>query len=186
MISISRKACLSAYHGFSEVLPIFSSINNSGPDKSSLEAGLQKPKDSGRLTKWAIELGEFEDKFFPKTTIKAQALANFVAEFTCPNTIARPQSNNPEPSIPIRLKEPWDKTSVWILTVDRAANANGCGVGLVLTSLLGEKIGYVLKFKFLTTNNEAEFEALIMGLMLANEYTVIQLDIYNDSQLTVN
>ena len=32
--------------------------------------------------KWAVELGQFDIKFQPRTAIKAQALADFVAEFT--------------------------------------------------------------------------------------------------------
>ena len=31
---------------------------------------------------WAIELREFDIKYHPQMAIKAQALANFVAEFT--------------------------------------------------------------------------------------------------------
>jgi len=31
---------------------------------------------------WAIELNEFDVQYHPRTTIKAQALADFVAKFT--------------------------------------------------------------------------------------------------------
>ena len=34
----------------------------------------QKPEASGRLLKWMIELGQFDVNFYPRTTIKAQAL----------------------------------------------------------------------------------------------------------------
>ncbi|CAL5426961.1 unnamed protein product [Camellia sinensis] len=37
---------------------------------------------SGRILKWAVELGKFDIKFQPQTAIKAQALADFVAEFS--------------------------------------------------------------------------------------------------------
>ena len=43
---------------------------------------LQNPEVSRRLTKWTIELGEFDIKFMPRTAVKGQAVANFVAEFT--------------------------------------------------------------------------------------------------------
>ncbi|KAL5582796.1 hypothetical protein UlMin_015238 [Ulmus minor] len=43
---------------------------------------LQKPDTSGRLAKWSIELGEFDILFKPRTAIKGQALADFIAEFT--------------------------------------------------------------------------------------------------------
>lgn len=87
--------------------------------------------------------------------------------------------------MPIRPKEPWDKDNVWTTRVDEEANLNGYG-GLVLKSPQGEKIGYALKFEFPTTNNEAEYEALIVGLTLAKEYGMIHMDIYSDSQLIVN
>ena len=52
------------------------------PTEHPLRPVLHKPETSGRLAKWAIELGEFDIQFVPRTAIKAQALADFVAEFT--------------------------------------------------------------------------------------------------------
>ncbi|KAL2532411.1 rve domain-containing [Abeliophyllum distichum] len=43
---------------------------------------LQKPDTSGRLVKWAVELGQFELHYKPRTAIKGQALADFIAEFS--------------------------------------------------------------------------------------------------------
>ena len=37
---------------------------------------------SGRLSKWAIKLGQSDIKFLPKAAIKGQVLADFVAEFS--------------------------------------------------------------------------------------------------------
>ena len=42
-----------------------------------------------------------------------------------------------------------------------------------------------LKFRFKASNNEAEYEALIVGLELAKEMKVESLDIFSDSQLVV-
>nr|GEW64866.1 protein NYNRIN-like [Tanacetum cinerariifolium] len=41
---------------------------------------LLKPKNSGRLEKWAIELGEHEILYKPRSAIKGQILADFIAE----------------------------------------------------------------------------------------------------------
>ena len=36
----------------------------------------------GRLIQWAIELSKFAVRYQPRSTIKAQVLADFIAEFT--------------------------------------------------------------------------------------------------------
>ncbi|PKA59800.1 RNA-directed DNA polymerase like [Apostasia shenzhenica] len=43
---------------------------------------LHTPEVSGRLLIWSIELGEYDIKYIPRTAIKAQALADFVAELS--------------------------------------------------------------------------------------------------------
>ena len=47
---------------------------------------IQKPEALGRLLKWAIELGQFDVNYRPRTTIKGHALADFIAEFTYVDT----------------------------------------------------------------------------------------------------
>ncbi|GKG26488.1 reverse transcriptase domain-containing protein, partial [Tanacetum coccineum] len=41
---------------------------------------LLKPKNSGRIAKWAIELGEHEILYKPRSIVKGQILADFLAE----------------------------------------------------------------------------------------------------------
>lgn len=59
-----------------------------------LKALFERADFSGRILRWAIELGQFDVKFQPRTAIKAQTLADFVAEFSlgthlvCPVDIA--------------------------------------------------------------------------------------------------
>nr|KAJ0196707.1 hypothetical protein LSAT_V11C700371330 [Lactuca sativa] len=48
----------------------------------------------------------------------------------------------------------------WTLYTDGASNKEGSGVGLILTSPIGEEVTYALHFDFHTSNNEAEYEAL--------------------------
>ena len=48
------------------------------PNKKSMN----KPEAAGRMVQWAIKLSQFNIEYHPRTAIKAQALANFVAEFT--------------------------------------------------------------------------------------------------------
>ena len=43
---------------------------------------MNNPKAAGRLVLWVIKLSEFNILYRPRTAIKAQALADFVAKFT--------------------------------------------------------------------------------------------------------
>ena len=65
-------------------------------------------------------------------------------------------------------KEKDDKEKeYWVLYFDGASKTNSSGAGLVLQSpdgFLIEYAIYVMKLDFPTTNNEAEYEALIAAL----------------------
>ena len=70
---------------------------------------------------------------------------------------------------------------IWRLSVDEAANAQGSGADLILTSPEGIDIEYALRFGFRASNNEAEYEAVIAGLNLAHSMEVDQLEVCSDS-----
>ena len=70
---------------------------------------------SGRLLKWAIELSQFDIKFTPRPTIKGQALADFLAEFTTP----------PDKRLEEALTIPTAKIPKWSLYVDGSSNEGG-------------------------------------------------------------
>ena len=50
-----------------------------------IKKSMSKPEAVGRMVQWAIELSQFDIEYYPRTAIKAQALADFIAEFTLPN-----------------------------------------------------------------------------------------------------
>ena len=52
---------------------------------------LHKPELSGRLTKWAVELSEYDISFHLRTALKSQVLADFIADFT-PNETTQVES----------------------------------------------------------------------------------------------
>lgn len=83
---------------------------------------LQKPDVSGRLMKWAIELGEFDIEFKPCLSIKAQALADFIAELT-----PRPRGPGESSSMSTNL-------DTWQIFVDGASNSSGSGAGVIIIS----------------------------------------------------
>ena len=57
---------------------------------------------------------------------------------------------------------------------------------MVLQSLEGLSIAHVVKFAFATSNNEAEYEAVLLGLRLAKELSVTHLELRGDSQLVAS
>ena len=57
---------------------------------------------------------------------------------------------------------------VWKVYVDGAANQRGAGLGLVLISPEEVIIEKSLRLGFSATNNESEYEALIMGMSMVH------------------
>ncbi|KAH7860985.1 hypothetical protein Vadar_020277 [Vaccinium darrowii] len=76
--------------------------------------------------------------------------------------------------------------NTWKLHVDGASNQRGAGVGVVLISPEGVIHENAISIEFPASNNEAEYEALIAGLRLAEAMDVKTLMVYSDSQLVVN
>ena len=52
------------------------------PTQLPLQALLQKSDYTGRIVKWGIMLEAYDVKYMPRTAIKRQVPADFVAEFT--------------------------------------------------------------------------------------------------------
>ncbi|KAL0430851.1 UNVERIFIED_CONTAM: hypothetical protein Sradi_0711100 [Sesamum radiatum] len=63
--------------------------------------------------------------------------------------------------------------------------AQGSGAGIVLTTPQGDDMEFAVKFEFNASNNEAEYEALILGMRLAQDAGVSHLLAYSDYQLIV-
>ncbi|KAL0440226.1 UNVERIFIED_CONTAM: hypothetical protein Slati_2505600 [Sesamum latifolium] len=75
---------------------------------------------------------------------------------------------------------------VWLLHVDGSSTTQGSGAGVVITSPQGEDLEFSIKFDFKASNNEAEYEALVIGMRMAHEAGARHLLAYSDSQLIVN
>jgi hypothetical protein len=104
----------------------------------------------GKIAKWAIELSMYDIVHKSWTAIKAQALNNFVAEWT--ETQPRPKERELE---------------YYTINFDGSLQLQGAGVGILVTSPNGESFKYVLQMHFPASNNAAEYEALLNGLSIA-------------------
>ncbi|XP_016195081.1 uncharacterized protein LOC107636060 [Arachis ipaensis] len=121
---------------------------------------LQKPDLAGRMLAWSIKLSQFQIKFEPRNAIKAQAMADFIAEMT-------PGKLTPES---------------WKLHDDGSSNSTYGGAGVILENQDRITIEQSVLYEFPVSNNQAEYEALLAGLSLAREVGAKVLEVNTDSQ----
>lgn len=69
----------------------------------------------------------------------------------------------------------------WILNVDYSTYAHASKVGMIFKTLDNMIIEQSLQFGFQTTNNEAEYKALIAGLNFARSLEASKIEVLNDS-----
>ena len=119
----------------------------------------------------------------PRTLVKGQVLANLVAEFVEIPTEKRVEEEN------TNGKSVWvisvQKPLSWKVCIDGAANYKGSSVGLVLTSPEGITIEKSLRLGFSATNNEAEYEALLVGMTMIQKLGGKTVEFFSDSRLVV-
>ncbi|KAL0420618.1 UNVERIFIED_CONTAM: Ribonuclease HI [Sesamum latifolium] len=80
-------------------------------------------------------------------------------------------------------KEEVSEARPWLLHVDGSPTAQGSGAGIILTTPQGNDMEFAIKFEFKASNNEAKYEALVLGMRMAQDAGVTHLLAYFDSQL---
>ncbi|XP_075649933.1 uncharacterized protein LOC142620455 [Castanea sativa] len=133
-----------------------------------LRRAMSNPEMAGRMALWAIELSEFDIQYQPWTAVKGQILANFIAEFTTAE------------------EQGAEETPTWRIHTDESSNKHAGGAGIVLHTPKGDKIECMIRLDFTTTNNEAEYEALVTGLELAKAARAKKAKVYSDSQIVAS
>ncbi|GJZ89355.1 reverse transcriptase domain-containing protein [Tanacetum coccineum] len=131
-------------------------------------------KISGRMLKWKFELEGYDIQYRPRTSIKGQILADFIVE--------RPDEESPDKL----MAEPKELPEPWTLFTDGSSCIDGSRAGLILTNPEGVEFTYAMRFRFEATNNEAEYEALIAGLRIAEQMGIKNLQANVDSRLVAN
>uniref|UniRef100_A0A2N9GJI0 RNA-directed DNA polymerase n=1 Tax=Fagus sylvatica TaxID=28930 RepID=A0A2N9GJI0_FAGSY len=144
-----------------------------------LKALFRSSDFSGRISKWGAQLGVYDVRYQPRTAIKGQVLADFIAEFAPGGSILTEEEHRKDTERDLEKKG-------WVLYVDGAANSRGSGLGIVLISPEGELLEQAVRLGFSASNNEAEYEALLYGLRAAKRLGADPLTIHCDSQLIVN
>jgi hypothetical protein len=125
---------------------------------------IRNPYAAGRITKWSVELMGEMLTYAPGKAIKSQILADFVAEW-----------------MDMQLPPLQIQAECWTLYFDGSVMKTGAGAGLLFISPLGEHMRYVVCLHFPASNNMAEYEALLCGLIIAIETGIKRLDVKGDS-----
>ncbi|GJV67646.1 reverse transcriptase domain-containing protein [Tanacetum coccineum] len=156
--------------------PIGQVLNNSGA--------------SGRLAKWAVELGTYGITYVLRVAIKGQVLADFLADTPTEINATPEVANNPRvEDIPESSNEREDLTPgprAWRLYTDGASNNEGSEDGLILIAPDDVEYSYALRLNFSNSNNDAEYEALLAGLRIAKEMRVKDIHAFVDSKLVAS
>jgi ribonuclease HI len=97
------------------------------------------------------------------------------------------------PEVPLQIRKkpilnqeiPPPTTSVWKMFFDGASSSEGAGTGVVLISPCQEAISLSYKMEFETTNNLAEYEALVLDMRAAKEMGIKEIAIFGDAELII-
>ncbi|XP_021986714.1 uncharacterized protein LOC110883213 [Helianthus annuus] len=143
-----------------------------------LQQVLHKPEISGRLAKWAIELGALDIEYQKQIAVKGKVIADFLAEIPEGEAILDPVVQD--------IPESSTARQTWKLYTDGSSSGKGSGAGLMLISPDEIRLMYALRFDFECSNNEAEYEALLAGLRTAKSMGAARVDAYVDSLLVNN
>ncbi|KAK2979952.1 hypothetical protein RJ640_017967 [Escallonia rubra] len=122
------------------------------------------------MGKWVLALIKYSLTYVPQKAVKEQALADFLASHPC---------NNPEDGVIYVGIAPWR------MTFDGSKTSQGTSAGIVLISLDGNIHQFAFQIEKDCSNNQAEYEALIIGLEILLDMHITTVQISGDSQLVI-
>ena len=120
----------------------------------------------------------------PRTSIKKQVLADLVVEFTKLEIKELPSIRNMDKKLVGTISQ--YRLLTWEVYVDGASNQKGSGVGLVLMSPEKVIIEKSLRLDFSATNNEVEYETLLVGMAMVQRMGGKSIKLFSDSRLVIS
>ena len=87
-----------------------------------LKRAMSGPEAAGRMALWTIELSEFDVQYRPRTAVKGQIVADFIAEYT------QSECKGAE------------GLGLWSIYTDRSSNHHAGGAGVVIQTPERDKI----------------------------------------------
>lgn len=96
---------------------------------------------AGRMLKWSLKLSELDIQYKSRKSLKAQVLADYVAEMTL-------------------VDVPTKETKACAIFIDGASISKGRGAGIILENKEGIIVKVSQIMSFMISNNMAEYKAL--------------------------
>ncbi|XP_040364318.1 uncharacterized protein LOC121049925 [Rosa chinensis] len=157
---------------------------------------LSRPILKGRIGKWVLALSEFSLQYVPQKAVKGQAIADFLAHHpmldvpavrdleVAATTLDRQDlACLPEYAT---LYQATISLQPWVLYFDGSRTDTLAVAKIVLENPTGDRFSYSFQLEFQCTNNQAEYEALIIGLEVLLEMGIGDVQILGDSLLVIN
>ncbi|XP_058211580.1 uncharacterized protein LOC131323752 [Rhododendron vialii] len=179
--SVIEKMCLALVFAIQKMQHYFQAhtvhlISKANPIKYVMS----KPVLSNRLARWSLIFQQYEIIYVPQKAVKGQALADFLADHPIPAEWELSEELPDEDVMVVEVCPPWT------MYFDGASHRSGAGAGVVFISPEGDVLPYAFTLTQNCSNNEAEYQALILGLEMAVEAKHLQLKVYGDSMLIIN
>ncbi|XP_049378136.1 uncharacterized protein LOC125842899 [Solanum stenotomum] len=141
----------------------------------------QKPMPTGKLAKWQILLSKFDIVYVTQKAVKAQTLADHMAENPIDDDYRPLKTYFPDEEVAFVGEDISEEYDGWRMFFDGAKNLSGSGIGAVLISSTGQHYPVSAKLRFLCSNNMAEYEACI-----AIDLDIQEMLIIGDSNLLIH
>ena len=119
----------------------------------------------------------------PCTSVRSQVLTDLVAKFAESLLEVEAKKDGMDGKLVGMISQQGPLS--WKVYVDSAANQKGSGVGIVLVSPEMITIEKSLRLDFLVMNNEAEYEALLMGMAMVQKMGGKAVEMFSNSRLVV-
>jgi ribonuclease HI len=137
------------------------------PSSQPLKDIMRNREATGRIGKWVAKLNEFSIDYEHRSSIQSQALTDFIADWT-------PGAHEEETN---------KDAEAWTVFCDGSWGTFGAGATAVLVASSKVRTCYAAKLEFSCTNNIAEYEALLLGLLKLKAMGIRRAILKTDSQL---
>ncbi|CAL2265451.1 unnamed protein product [Prunus armeniaca] len=135
------------------------------------------PVIRGRIGKWTMAFSEFTFQYVDQKSVKGQALADFLAHHPI---------QGQEGELEVEIGMTHMEKNYWTMYFDGSSTETRSGARVVIESPQGQRWQFAFQLDFKCTNNQAEYEALIIGLEILKGMKATRILVYGDSQVVIN